>query len=166
MAQRILIDLEKFRTAEGRRSDETQAEGVFRRNPGGGGLVSVREWAAFRFSCRRCKASPCMDVCPADALEKNEDDMIVRAPNLCISCKSCVVICPFGTLMNDFFIYHRDPDNEYELANSRELELFMEQAPKGAVTLTEQEEDPEKHIYRLSEHILVKERTWEQINLK
>jgi Fe-S-cluster-containing dehydrogenase component len=164
MARKILIDLEKFRTLEGRPSDEVRAEGMCRRNPGNRGLISIREWAAFMLSCRRCSAAPCIDVCPAQALEKDEKGIIVRATNLCIACKSCVVICPFGTLMNDFFRYHGDRDHEYDLTDARELEILMKEAPEGAVILTDQEEDPDKHIYRLTEQILVKERTWEQIN--
>jgi Fe-S-cluster-containing hydrogenase component 2 len=138
---------------------------MYRRNPDGHGIISIREWAAFRFSCRRCTGSPCIDACPAGALEKDDEGMIVRAPNLCISCKSCVVICPFGTMMNDFFSYHRDFDNEYDLTDAQELEIFMRDAPEGAVTFTDEEEDPDKHIYRLTSNILVKERIWEQLNL-
>ena len=164
MTKRILIDLEKFRNTENRRSDESLPEAVVRSNPHGKGLVSIREWASFRFSCRRCTLSPCIDVCPADALEKDEEGMIVRAPNLCISCKSCVIICPFGTLMNDFFEYPRDRENDYDMMNEKEVELLMKEAPEGAVSLTDQDEDPEQNIHRLTENILVRERTWEQTN--
>jgi len=164
MAKQILIDLEKFRSTDKRRSDEVLPELMFRRDEGGKGLISIREWASFQYSCRRCTAAPCIDACPAEALEKDEDGMIVRAPNLCISCKSCVVICPFGTLMNDFFSYHRNREQEYDLRDEKELELFIKSAPEGAVTLTDGNEDPEKHIYRLTANILVRERTWDNLN--
>ena len=163
MAKRILIDLEKFRSTQGRRSDERPPEAVMRRNPDGGGLISIREWAAFQLSCRRCTAAPCLEVCPAEALEKDEEDMIHRAPNLCVSCKSCVVICPFGTLMNDFFDYHRDRENDYDTMDEKDLELLMRHSPAGAVSITEDEADPEKQNPRLTDRILVKEKTWEQI---
>lgn len=108
MAQKILIDLEKLRSQGLKSSDISPPEGFYTFSDDGQGLKSIRELAVFQFTCRRCSDAPCINVCPADALEKDEQGIISRATNLCISCKSCVVICPFGTIMNDFFEYHRD----------------------------------------------------------
>jgi len=164
MAKNILIDLEKFRSTENRRSDEVRPEGMYRPENPGEGLISIREWAVFQYSCRRCSAAPCIEACAADALEKSDSDVIIRSPNLCVGCKSCVIICPFGSLMNDFFTYVRDRENDYDLSNEHELALFLQNAPEGAVSMTEEDEDPEKHIYRLSDRILIRERTWMNLN--
>ena len=161
MAQKILIDLEKFRSPSGQSCDVSPPEGYYRFSSGAPGLKSLRELAVFQFTCRRCKDSPCMEVCPADALEKEEQGIISRATNLCIGCKSCVVICPFGTMMTDFFEYHRNKDNYYDMGNENELELWINESPEGAVRKVDMEEDPEQHIYKLNEHILVRERMWE-----
>ena len=72
-----------------------------------------------------------------------------------------MVICPFGTMMTDFFEYHRDKENYYDLENEKELELWINESPEGAVRKVDMEEDPEQHIYELNEHILVRERMWE-----
>ena len=165
MAQKILIDLEKWRTIPGKRADETPPEGLYPPSLDGHGLKSIRELAVFQFTCRRCTDAPCIGVCPADALEKDENEIISRSTNLCISCKSCVVICPFGTMMTDFFEYHRDKENYYDLSDTRELKMFIERSPEGAVKLVDMEEDPEQDIYSLNGQILVKERMWKSDNL-
>jgi Fe-S-cluster-containing hydrogenase component 2 len=161
MAQKILIDLEKLRSHEGKPSDISPPEGYYGFSLDGQGLKSIRELAVFRFTCRKCSDAPCIGVCPADALEKDDKGVISRATNLCVSCKSCVVICPFGTIMNDFFEYHRDKENCFDLKDKEELELWIRANPEGAISMVDMEEDPEQHIYKLNEHILVREHMWQ-----
>ena len=165
MAQKILIDLEKFRSSPGKNGDESPPDGLYGPSVGAGGLKSIRELAVFQFTCRRCTDAPCIEVCPSDALEKNEEGIINRSTNLCISCKSCVVICPFGTMMTDFFEYHRGKENYYDVMDKTELDQFIQNSPEGAVQLVDMEEDPEQHIFKLNDHILVKERMWNNDNL-
>ncbi len=160
MAQKILIDLEKLRSPLEHSCDESPPEGFSRVSSNSQGLKSIRELAVFQFTCRKCSDAPCIEVCPADALEKDNGGIVSRSINLCISCKSCVVICPFGTMMTDFFEYHRNKENYYDLSDEKELELWIKDSPEGAVTRVDMEEDPEQHIYKLSEHILVRERMW------
>ncbi len=160
MAQKILIDLEKMRSPRGLSCDESPPEGFFGFSTDGHGLKSIRELAVFQFTCRKCTDAPCIEVCSANALEKDDKGIISRSTNLCISCKSCVVICPFGTMMTDFFEYHRDKENYYDLGDEKELELWIKESPIGAVSLVHMDEDPEQHIYKLNEHILVRERMW------
>jgi Fe-S-cluster-containing dehydrogenase component len=161
MAQKILIDLEKLRSSPGNSGNDSPPEGLYGQNAGANGLKSIRELAVFQFTCRRCTDAPCVEVCPAEALEKDETGIITRSTNLCISCKSCVVICPFGTLMTDFFEYHMDKENFYDVMDKTELDLFIKNSPEGAVQLVDMEEDPEQHIFKLNDHILVKERMWQ-----
>ena len=161
MAQKILIDLQKLRSTEEKPSDISPPEGFHGFSIDGQGWKSIRELAVFQFTCRKCSDAPCIGVCPADALEKADKGIVSRATNLCISCKSCVVICPFGTIMNDFFEYHRDRENCYDLDDDEELEMWIRANPEGAVSRVDMEEDPEQHIYSLNEHILVREHMWQ-----
>lgn len=166
MAQKILIDLEKFRSVLEKNGNEAPPEGLYRPSVGEHGLKSIREQAVFQMTCRKCTDAPCMEVCPADALEKSPEGIISRANNLCISCKSCVVTCPFGTMMTDFFEYHRNKENYYDVMNKQELDLLIKSSPEGAIQLVDMEEDPENNIYQLNEHILVKERVWNDKTMK
>ncbi|OFX83203.1 MAG: hypothetical protein A2W99_12730 [Bacteroidetes bacterium GWF2_33_16] len=160
MSKKILIDLSKFRTFDKKSCDVTPPEAFFSYPPNINGLKSIRELAVFQFTCRRCEDAPCIHVCPVEALEKDADGMIHRHTNLCISCKSCVTICPFGTMMSDFFDHHRKKELYFDLTDKEELKKFIIACPIGAVTLVDMDENPAEHIYKLNDKVLIKELVW------
>jgi len=157
MGKRILLDMIKLREVMSQNPDLALPEGFFSNNDSRGGLKPVRELAVFRFACRKCEDSPCIAVCPADALEKDSEGIIDRHLNLCVSCKSCVTVCPFGTMMTDFFRYHRNKDLFYDLNDDHELDLFVRACPGEVASFTELDEKPEENIYRLNDRILVRD---------
>lgn len=157
MAQKLLIDMIKLRSVLAENNDMLIPEGVFYQSLNSNGLKSIRELAAFRFTCRRCEDAPCISVCPVEALEKDGEGIINRHTNLCISCKSCVTICPFGTMMTDFFKHHRNKDLFYDLTDRKELELFISACPPGVASFTESEESPAENIYKLNDMVLVRD---------
>jgi Fe-S-cluster-containing hydrogenase component 2 len=157
MSKRILIDMMKIREAMAAQPDLPLPEAFCNSGPGANGLKSVVELAAFMFTCRKCQDAPCIDACPAEALEKDEGGIICRHTNLCISCKSCAVICPFGTMMTDFFRHHRNRDFFYDLTEPGEMEKFAAACPPGTVSVTDAREVPEENIFRLNEKVLIKD---------
>ncbi len=164
MTQKILIDMTKLRDHQiTGRGDQPRLDGILTEHPNTDGLKTLRELAVFRFTCRRCEDAPCIEVCPADALEKDPDGMIVRHTNLCICCKSCVTICPFGTMMSDFFEHKRQGENYFNLEDEKELRRFVEYNPGGAVRLVEMEADPDQNIYALNDRVLVKEVPYDKL---
>ena len=47
--------------------------------------------------CMHCEDPTCAEVCPADAIKKNEDGIVLSALKpRCIACANCVLACPFG----------------------------------------------------------------------
>jgi len=152
-----LIDMIKLRDAMIENPGMALPEALFYPSPNSNGLKTIRELATFRFTCRKCEDAPCIAVCPADALEKDEDGIIIRHTNLCVSCKSCVTICPFGTMMTDFFVHHRNRNLLYNLNDDAEAQKFIDACPEGTAYLTDDGESPEKNIYRLNDRILIKE---------
>ena len=47
--------------------------------------------------CMHCDNPTCAQVCPADAIKKNEAGVVASALKpRCIACGNCVVACPFG----------------------------------------------------------------------
>jgi len=47
--------------------------------------------------CMHCDDPTCAEVCPADAIKKNEDGVVQSALKpRCIACSNCVLACPFG----------------------------------------------------------------------
>ena len=160
MTQKILIDLTKFRSPVNGSCDQSPPDGLFYLTSNTNGLKTIRELAVFQFTCRKCMDAPCIEACPADALEKDDNGVINRYTNLCVSCKSCVVICPFGTMMTDFFKHHRAKENYFNLRDESELQRFINACPEDAVRLVEMDENPEENIYKLNENILIKEYSW------
>lgn len=47
--------------------------------------------------CRHCEDAPCLNVCPAKAIKKENNTMIVNE-EVCIGCKTCLLACPFGAI--------------------------------------------------------------------
>ncbi len=160
---KLLIDLDKYRECSYRNCDQSVPDGILTGNPDTNGRKSIRELAVFAYSCRRCKDAPCISVCPEEALKKDDNGMVMRSTNLCVACKSCVSICPFGTMMTDFFSYWRNPDDYYNLNDPGERELFVKNSPEGAVILTDQEKGEDKNIYELLPGILIKDKSWREI---
>ena len=47
--------------------------------------------------CMHCESPTCAEVCPADAIKKNDDGVVLSARKpRCIACNNCVLACPFG----------------------------------------------------------------------
>ena len=147
----------KLRSAMAENSTLALPEAYFYPSLNINGLKTIRELAVFRFTCRKCEDAPCITVCPAAALEKDEDGVIQRYTNLCVSCKSCVTICPFGTMMTDFFNHIMNKDLMYDLNDEKELEKFIRACPEGTVKVTDGDEAPDHHIYMLNDKILIKD---------
>lgn len=47
-------------------------------------------------SCFHCAEAPCIEVCPTEAIERSDNDLVRVDKDSCIGCKYCAVACPFG----------------------------------------------------------------------
>jgi Fe-S-cluster-containing hydrogenase component 2 len=158
MQKKILIDLEKCRDCV---ECKLVCPNYYR--TGDNGVKSLREMAVFRYTCRKCEEAPCIQVCPSQALERDHMGNIGRSINLCVACKSCVTICPFGTLMNDFFDYKTAMCN---LCLLEEPDIYIKclgGCEKHAIEITEREENEKEHIYALLDRVLIKEYCWDKL---
>jgi len=154
---KVLIYMIKLRAAMTENESLVLPEALCYSTANTNGLKTIRELATFRFTCRRCEDAPCISVCPVEALEKDKDGVIMRHTNLCVSCKSCVTICPFGTMMTDFFKHHRNRDLLYNLRDDEQVKKFVAACPPGTAILTEGNEKPTEHIYKLNDKVLIRE---------
>lgn len=48
--------------------------------------------------CFQCPGAPCHKACPADAISRNADDVVLVDAVKCTSCGSCVAACPYGMI--------------------------------------------------------------------
>ena len=50
-------------------------------------------------SCQQCQDAPCMNACPVKALSRDEElGRVVHDYDICIGCRTCVSVCPFGAM--------------------------------------------------------------------
>ncbi len=58
----------------------------------------------FRFSvnlCRHCEEPPCAEACPAQAITKRDDGIVVLGRERCRGCGACVDACSYGAITMD-----------------------------------------------------------------
>lgn len=49
--------------------------------------------------CQQCEDAPCKNVCPVGAISRDKDFGFLKVNyEVCIGCRSCVGICPFGAM--------------------------------------------------------------------
>ena len=51
--------------------------------------------------CQQCEEPACAEVCPRDAITRDEHGAMIVDEHLCIGCKLCVGACPFGAMAFD-----------------------------------------------------------------
>ncbi|MCM8795648.1 MAG: 4Fe-4S ferredoxin [Candidatus Omnitrophica bacterium] len=128
-------------------------------HPQNNGITSLREYATFAIICRHCEEAPCVAACYRYALEKQADGILKRYRMRCTSCKSCSIACPFGTILADFIPY-LDSACDYCLGLKGQLPKCVSSCPKKAIEIKEIEEDLEKNIYLVGEHLAVHTLRW------
>jgi len=71
-------------------------------NPSKGRIKCVKwEWEGryVPMICQQCVDAPCMNVCPAKAIYRDETlNRVMVDQELCIGCRMCVAACPFGAM--------------------------------------------------------------------
>ena len=59
--------------------------------------VEEGDFVTYAVSCRHCRDPICVKSCIAGALSK-DGDVVVIDRNRCVSCYTCVLVCPYGAL--------------------------------------------------------------------
>jgi anaerobic dimethyl sulfoxide reductase subunit B len=60
---------------------------------GKGAAVTV---TALSISCNHCEAATCIKVCPAKAISRRADGIVVTDGAKCVACRQCEEFCPYG----------------------------------------------------------------------
>jgi len=65
--------------------------------------IKVMKWEAeglyIPMTCQQCEDAPCMNVCPVKAISRDEElGRLFIDYDVCIGCRSCVAVCPFGAM--------------------------------------------------------------------
>lgn len=51
--------------------------------------------------CMHCTNPPCLEACPAEAIVKREDGIVLIDEDSCDGCRTCLDACPYGVLTFD-----------------------------------------------------------------
>ena len=52
-------------------------------------------------SCNHCENPACVADCPTTAMHKTEEGIVVHDDSLCVACKNCMLVCPYGAPQYD-----------------------------------------------------------------
>lgn len=131
--------------------------------PNNDGIARLREIAYFAIACRRCEYSNCVNACPKEALEKDDSGILKKYNMRCISCRSCVIACPFGTIYPEIVPYLGSAcDFCVDRLKPGEVPLCVKSSPDGIIEYKEIEPDEEKGIYAVGDHLVVKCQAWKR----
>jgi len=156
MEKKLLIDFAKLRDFKNIPVEASCKQDIHTNT-----FKTIRELATFQYTCRKCEKAPCIEACPVEALEKDEQGIIKRYIYRCVRCKSCIYSCPFGTMMDNLFEVKTSGRKFINLDSEKDLLDFAGSFPGDVVSVVEREEDPTENIYRLNDDILIKEHIWQ-----
>jgi Fe-S-cluster-containing dehydrogenase component len=157
--KRVFIDLEELDRIEEKGDLGIQCSYPY--HPDNDGVASLRELAAYAVICRKCENSNCVNACPEEALEKDEEGILRRHNMRCVSCKSCAIACPFGTIYPQAIPYSVSRcDFCLERLKPGEDPLCVRTCSGEAIRYIEIEPDESKDLYKVGDHLVVKCKVW------
>jgi Fe-S-cluster-containing dehydrogenase component len=159
---RLYIDLDVCASGE---CETCDLECSYFYHPDNNGIVSVAELATYVLVCRKCEEPHCVNACPVEALERQEDknNILVRHNMRCISCKSCSHACPYGTIYPenvplfahtcDFCLDRRDQQDE---------PLCVKSCSHDALSLKRADEELPENTFLVGDNLIVHSTHWER----
>ena len=134
-------------------------------HPENKGILSVVELAAYYLICRKCEEPHCVNSCPRDALEQQEDKdkQLIRHNMRCISCKTCSHACPYGTIYPEYvpYIVH-NCDFCLGRRDKQDEPLCIKSCPYGALALKPEDEEQPENTYLAGDNLIIHSTHWER----
>lgn len=134
-------------------------------HPENNGIISVAELVAYYIVCRRCEEPHCVNACPVEALEQQEDrdKLLVRHNMRCISCKSCSYACPYGTIYPELVpLLIHNCDFCLDRRNKKNEPLCIETCPYGALSLKEGDIELDENTFLVGDNLIVHSTHWDR----
>lgn len=60
--------------------------------------INLINWQGLTYFnvCRHCQDAPCINACISGAMQRDENGRVYVDNSRCISCYTCILVCPFG----------------------------------------------------------------------
>lgn len=132
-------------------------------HPQNNGIISVAELATYCLVCRRCEEPHCVNACPVEALEQQEDKdkLLLRHNMRCISCKSCSHACPYGSIYPELVpLLIHNCDFCLDRRDMTEEPLCIKTCPYGALSLKEADFELDENTFLVGDNLIVHSTHW------
>lgn len=97
-------------------------------------------------ACMHCENAICMDVCPAAAISKRADGIVLIDQDKCIGCRYCSWACPYGApQFNEDLGVMTKCNMCYDLVDKGERPACVESCPYRAMDFGPLDEMRKKH---------------------
>ena len=97
-------------------------------------------------ACMHCTNAICMEVCPAAAISKRDDGIVLIDANKCIGCRYCSWACPYGApQFNESLGVMTKCNMCYDLVDKGERPACVEACPYRAMDFGPLDELQQKH---------------------
>lgn len=129
------------------------------------GIHSIAELATYALVCRRCEEPHCVNACPVNALEQQPDKggMLIRHNMLCISCQSCSLACPYGTIYPEHVpLLAHNCDFCLDRHTEQDEPLCAKTCPYGALDVISGDQELDRHTFLVGDHLIVRSIHWER----
>jgi len=158
MTKRLVIDLNRCDACE---TCAVRCAYLYRARATDHGVLALRELATFAVVCRRCENANCVAACPFEALERQASGVLQRHNLRCVSCKSCTLACPFGTLYPDAVPFYATACDFCAGAAGAEPPCVAGCGP-GALWYGDVSEAAAAELQVLGEHLAVRGPRWDK----
>jgi Fe-S-cluster-containing hydrogenase component 2 len=155
MSERLVIDLDACRDCV-----ECTAQCTYPYHTGAPGVARLRELAAFELACRQCKVRSCVEACPNDALEEQENGVLKRYNMRCTGCLSCSHACAFGNII-PAALQFRDAACDYCAGRADGQPECARTCPEKAIVV-EEVADGQAGVYLLGDSLGVRATVWQK----
>ena len=64
-------------------------------------FVEAGDGFSLPVQCRHCEDAKCIQACMSGAMQKDTSGAVTNNPEKCVGCWMCVMVCPFGAIIQD-----------------------------------------------------------------